>query len=253
MLLRRITDHVKAQNWFAVGLDFFIVVVGVFIGIQVANWNDARGEFQQETKALVELRKELRDSIDLTHAKTRAYQQAAAAGKRSLTYLDSQKDCGAKCWDVIVDFMHASQWQDLTVSYSSYQNMRAQGFPENTAIVDAVESYRAQNINNASTFVELPIYRSLIRQLITVKAQEHYWEACWSLIDGIEDYILDCPPGMPVDEARSLVSAVIDNSNIKPHLTEWVGAIVSVPETLGYQNIAAQNAIDVINEELEAR
>ncbi len=42
MILRRITEHVKAQNWFAVFLDFIIVVVGVFIGIQVANWNDAR-------------------------------------------------------------------------------------------------------------------------------------------------------------------------------------------------------------------
>ena len=42
MLLRRIIEHVKAQNWFAVGIDFVIVVVGVFIGIQVANWNDAR-------------------------------------------------------------------------------------------------------------------------------------------------------------------------------------------------------------------
>ncbi len=42
MLLRSITKHVKDQNWFAVGIDFFIVVVGVFIGIQVANWNDAR-------------------------------------------------------------------------------------------------------------------------------------------------------------------------------------------------------------------
>ena len=42
MLLRRITQHVKDQNWFAVGIDFFIVVIGVFIGIQVANWNETR-------------------------------------------------------------------------------------------------------------------------------------------------------------------------------------------------------------------
>jgi len=34
--------HVRDQNWVAVGLDFLIVVVGVFIGIQVANWNEAR-------------------------------------------------------------------------------------------------------------------------------------------------------------------------------------------------------------------
>ena len=39
MLLRRITKHVTDQNWFAVFIDFLIVVTGVFIGIQVANWN----------------------------------------------------------------------------------------------------------------------------------------------------------------------------------------------------------------------
>jgi hypothetical protein len=42
MLLRRITKHVTDQNWFAVFIDFIIVVVGVFIGIQVANWNEER-------------------------------------------------------------------------------------------------------------------------------------------------------------------------------------------------------------------
>ena len=44
MLLRRITEHVKAQNWTAVALDFIIVVVGVFMGIQLGNWNDTRSE-----------------------------------------------------------------------------------------------------------------------------------------------------------------------------------------------------------------
>ncbi|WP_251359446.1 hypothetical protein [Kangiella sp. TOML190] len=44
MLLRRITQHVKDQNWFAVFIDFIIVVVGVFIGIQVANWNEELAE-----------------------------------------------------------------------------------------------------------------------------------------------------------------------------------------------------------------
>ena len=36
MLLRRVMQHVKDQNWFAVCIDFLIVVVGVFIGIQVS-------------------------------------------------------------------------------------------------------------------------------------------------------------------------------------------------------------------------
>ncbi|MEO0438121.1 MAG: hypothetical protein AAF098_14575 [Pseudomonadota bacterium] len=44
MLLRRLAKHVEDQNWFAVGIDLAIVVIGVFIGIQVANWNDVRVE-----------------------------------------------------------------------------------------------------------------------------------------------------------------------------------------------------------------
>ncbi len=42
MLLRRVTKHVRAQNWTAITLDFLIVVVGIFVGLQVSNWNDAR-------------------------------------------------------------------------------------------------------------------------------------------------------------------------------------------------------------------
>ncbi|PHR93274.1 MAG: hypothetical protein COA69_04840 [Robiginitomaculum sp.] len=33
MRLRSIMKHVRDQNWFAIFLDFFIVVVGVFIGL----------------------------------------------------------------------------------------------------------------------------------------------------------------------------------------------------------------------------
>lgn len=47
MILRSITQHVKDQNWFAIALDFFIVVFGVFIGIQVSNWNETINDRQR--------------------------------------------------------------------------------------------------------------------------------------------------------------------------------------------------------------
>ncbi len=60
MILRRITEHVKAQNWTAVALDFVIVVFGVFIGIQVANWNDARANRGIAAAHLSEIAEDLR-------------------------------------------------------------------------------------------------------------------------------------------------------------------------------------------------
>jgi len=55
MILRSITRHVRDQNWFAVGIDFLIVIVGVFIGIQVANWNDERVEHGLERSYMANL------------------------------------------------------------------------------------------------------------------------------------------------------------------------------------------------------
>ena len=73
------------------------------------------------------------------------------------------------------------------------------------------------------------------------------------MVDGVEEYNLDCPEGISPDEARMLVNEITSNPNIKPHLTEWIGAIVSLPRTLGDQNVAAQRAIELITGEINAR
>jgi hypothetical protein len=59
MLLRRVIEHVREQNWFAVGIDFVIVVVGVFIGIQVANWNEERLQAREGAQYAQRLRADL--------------------------------------------------------------------------------------------------------------------------------------------------------------------------------------------------
>ena len=49
---RRIAEHVKTHNWFAVAIDFVIVVIGVFVGVQVSNWNDGAAERRRTTLIL---------------------------------------------------------------------------------------------------------------------------------------------------------------------------------------------------------
>jgi hypothetical protein len=61
MLLRRVTEHVRDQNWFAVFIDFLIVVIGVFIGIQVANWNAQRLAAEEEQAIVQRLAIEFRE------------------------------------------------------------------------------------------------------------------------------------------------------------------------------------------------
>jgi hypothetical protein len=63
MLLRRVIQHVKKQEWTAIWIDLVIVVVGVFIGIQVSNWNAARVERVRELAYLENVKTDLRLNI----------------------------------------------------------------------------------------------------------------------------------------------------------------------------------------------
>jgi hypothetical protein len=64
MILRSVIKHVRNQEWTAVFLDFLIVVVGVFVGLQVANWNAERLERTQERDYLIRLHDDFVESIN---------------------------------------------------------------------------------------------------------------------------------------------------------------------------------------------
>lgn len=87
MILRSITKHVRDQNWFAVFLDFFIVVVGVFIGIQVANWNDERQDKAFYVQALARLQNEVMSNITIIDNELEAIDTALAQGRAGLDIL----------------------------------------------------------------------------------------------------------------------------------------------------------------------
>jgi hypothetical protein len=55
MILRRIIEHFRKQEWTAIAFDFLIVVLGVFVGLQVSNWNAARLDRRDERKLLIRL------------------------------------------------------------------------------------------------------------------------------------------------------------------------------------------------------
>jgi hypothetical protein len=88
MFLRRIVDHLKTQNWTAIGLDLAIVVIGVFIGTQVSNWNAQRLEKRETQRMLAQLKPNLKVLTDyyanarVYYATTRHYAGTAFAGWR---------------------------------------------------------------------------------------------------------------------------------------------------------------------------
>jgi hypothetical protein len=59
MILRRVIAHFRKQEWTAIAIDLFIVVLGVFLGIQVSNWNAAAADRRAESAYLSQLQGDL--------------------------------------------------------------------------------------------------------------------------------------------------------------------------------------------------
>lgn len=90
LLLRRITEHVKDQNWFAVGLDFFIVVVGILIAFQITNWNETRNDRALEREYLALLAQDIK-TIEETLGAQIAHEDAISdAAKHALVLINDR-------------------------------------------------------------------------------------------------------------------------------------------------------------------
>lgn len=63
MILRRLASAFRQQDWFTVAVETLIVVLGVFIGLQVNNWNEARADRQREAAYLQGLAQDIRIDI----------------------------------------------------------------------------------------------------------------------------------------------------------------------------------------------
>jgi hypothetical protein len=85
MILRRLTENLRAQNWTAITIEFLIVVTGVFIGTQVANWNQQRLAKVETERMLEQLVPELKsqmeffDNVRTYYATSRIYADKALA------------------------------------------------------------------------------------------------------------------------------------------------------------------------------
>ena len=89
MILRRLAHNLREQNWTAILVEFALLVLGVFLGIQAANWNEARREHALEAEYIARLQRdfgaiEARLTINMTR-----WEKTAVAPIRLINDLDA--------------------------------------------------------------------------------------------------------------------------------------------------------------------
>jgi len=90
MILRRLTNAFRRQDWFTVFIETLIVVLGVFLGLQVNNWNTTRSDSRREMAYLNGLHDDFSQIITELQSDSAEYEDIAAA--MTLLIDQSRKD-----------------------------------------------------------------------------------------------------------------------------------------------------------------
>lgn len=92
MILRRLSRSLQEQNWTAIWIEFVLLVAGVFLGIQVANWNAARVDRIEYEAALGRLRAEIDINVAALDEFEPEIENSLETAARALTVLQSCVD-----------------------------------------------------------------------------------------------------------------------------------------------------------------
>lgn len=64
MIFRRFNEHIRNQDWFAVSVDLFVVVLGIYVGLQADAWRSGQQDRALEYEYLQRLLADMDESID---------------------------------------------------------------------------------------------------------------------------------------------------------------------------------------------
>lgn len=147
MLLRRVIEHVTAQNWLAVGLDLAVVVIGVFIGFQVTAWNESRLLADDEARALIRLHAESQEIVRYFQKLVQRHDKANGRRKHALAALAAGTQEGFNPDDMKRGIFSLSHYPAISPKRSTYDDLSASGLfgkISNGAVRESVAAYYAE-------------------------------------------------------------------------------------------------------------
>ncbi len=220
MILRRVIQHVRKQEWTAIWIDLLIVVVGVFIGIQVSNWNEDRATSRRAEVFTERLRSDLREEAWGYEMQVGYYGEVAANGRRALDALAGRKSMSNDA--LLIAAYRATQYNGNTRRRATYDELTSRG--EIGLVTDLDLRDLAQRVYSAPTFDYIieegrtSLYRQWFRLNIPHDVQQTLARTCGDRYVVVGDYAqiagsLDypCSTGLPVEAIQAAVSKLRDD------------------------------------------
>ncbi|MEO8001309.1 MAG: hypothetical protein ABI644_05490 [Arenimonas sp.] len=227
MILRRLSQSLKEQNWTAIVIEFVLLVVGVFLGIQVANWN---AELETQKKAEIftkRLTADLRLEAWGYEGLIEYYTDVTANADRTLAVMADEAQLSDE--QFVVSAYRATQYKYNDRYRATYDEMVSTGsiglIADQKLRETAIITFTSPIFDEISEEGRKSEYRELFRRAVSKDVQRELQSKCGDRFVDLLDYkgivkSLDypCTLDVPAEKISAAAKALRSNQNFVPSL-----------------------------------
>lgn len=227
MILRRVIQHVKKQEWTAIGIDFVIVVIGVFVGIQVSNWNAERETNKKAEVFSERLKRDVRLEAWGYESLIEYYKDVVSNADRTLAAMEGELPLTDE--QFVISAYRATQYKYNDRYRATYDEMVSTGtiglIADQKLRETAIIVFTSPLFDEISADGQKSEYREIFRRAVSKDVQRELQRKCGDLYVDPLDYkaivkSLDypCKLDLPQEKIRAAAKALRANENFLPSL-----------------------------------
>lgn len=231
MIYKRFAARLKAQDWLAITIELVIVIVGVFVGTQVANWNEQRLENRETQRLLTQLKPEVQSLLKF-YSNARSY-YSVTRGYAATAFDGWRRHPNVSDRDFVIAAYQASQIAGIGTNNATWATIFG---------ADRLRTINDPGIRDSLTYlmtsdtkpidseaVDTP-YRQNVRSVIPVEIQDAIRARCGDRgrPDGTQLFYLPKTCDLPIPPADAAKAAAALRA--RPHLADdlrWHTAAVA--------------------------
>ncbi len=257
MIFRRFLQRFRQQQWGAIATELVIVIIGVFIGIQVSNWNQSRHDAAHARENLQRIEIDLVADMTALERRVVFWRQVTEYGNGAIRYAETGQRVDGSAWKTVLSFYQASQLYPYVPADTTYQELRSAGelgLFTDANLRTALADYYVNGAGYAANFLfrSEPEYRKLVRGHTPTIASAQVWAHCHQSPAPDEQRLIDCDSPMSEAQAQAVLDGYMADPSLLPELRFWITNLEVMTDLVSQHRLAARALAERLQKEFGA-
>jgi hypothetical protein len=252
MITSRIIEHAKQQQWMAVSIEFLMVVLGVFLGIQVSNWNEARVEKHLAMEYIERLARDVTKDLAGNRGLVAYYAAVLNSVERADKLLS---DPAAPSRELVVQAYRATEINYSPPTRATWDQIVSAGhlglLPERLIDSGLSDYFAADSARLAYEDVRESAYRHTVRKIIPIDVQMAIREGCSDVRDEaqtIVGFVENCRLNVKPTVLDEIAAELRHDPAVRADLRYQYSDVVSAYLNLSGDVVSLEKALQVLND-----